>query len=91
MFNASSSLCIEKCGDRYLVGNEPCDDGYNFDSNDSCIACTRVCRDDCKTCSDDGTTCLECKAIGFRPYLYYCINICGDGYLAIDPYNRYIE
>ncbi|CAK70789.1 unnamed protein product (macronuclear) [Paramecium tetraurelia] len=91
MFDPASNLCIEKCGDRYVVGNEPCDDGYNFDGNDSCLACKRVCRDDCKTCSDDGTTCLECKTIGFRPYTYYCVNICGDGYLAVDPYNRYIE
>ncbi|CAD8069621.1 unnamed protein product [Paramecium sonneborni] len=91
MFDVNSSFCVEKCGDKFVVGNEPCDDGYNFDSNDSCLNCQRVCREDCKTCSNDGTTCLECKTIGFAPYLYHCINICGDGYLAIDPYNRYFE
>ncbi|CAK66455.1 unnamed protein product (macronuclear) [Paramecium tetraurelia] len=86
-----SKICVENCGDYIIIGKEQCDNGYDFDPNDGCYLCKRQCRDDCLRCSSDGITCLECKVIGFQPVSYYCKNICGDGYLAIDPYNRNTE
>ncbi|CAD8153745.1 unnamed protein product [Paramecium octaurelia] len=86
----ASKTCIENCGDLIVIGREQCDDGYTFDSNDGCYQCKRVCRDDCLNCSSDGLKCLECQ-VGFQPFDYYCKNICGDGYLAIDPFNRNTE
>ncbi|CAD8057334.1 unnamed protein product [Paramecium sonneborni] len=86
-----SKTCIENCGDLITIGREQCDDGLDDNQNDGCYQCKRVCRNDCLTCSSNGQTCLECKIVGFRPFSYYCRNICGDGYLAIDPFDRNSE
>ncbi|CAD8083265.1 unnamed protein product [Paramecium sonneborni] len=89
--NIETLMCIENCGDSIVIGREECDDGYNLDENDNCYQCKRLCRNDCKTCTSDGKTCLDCQIVGFKPQNYFCINICGDGYLAKDPYGRNSE
>ncbi|CAK85064.1 unnamed protein product, partial (macronuclear) [Paramecium tetraurelia] len=91
IINIDTLQCIENCGDSIVIGSEECDDGYNLDENDNCFQCKRLCRNDCKTCSSNGNTCLECKVVGFKPQSYFCVNICGDGYLAVDPFGRNTE
>ncbi|CAK67952.1 unnamed protein product (macronuclear) [Paramecium tetraurelia] len=91
IINIDTLQCIENCGDSIVIGSEECDDGYNLDKNDNCFQCKRLCRNDCNTCSSDGKTCLDCKVVGFKPQSYFCVNICGDGYLAVDPFGRSTE
>ncbi|CAK63539.1 unnamed protein product (macronuclear) [Paramecium tetraurelia] len=91
IINIDTLQCIENCGDSIVIGSEECDDGNNLDENDNCYQCKRLCRNDCKTCSPDGKICLDCQVIGFKPQSYYCVNTCGDGYLAVDPYGRNSE
>ncbi|CAD8094674.1 unnamed protein product [Paramecium primaurelia] len=71
--------CIPKCQDGIKLSQELCDD-ENRIQFDGCYKCQQSCQIECLFCSEN--KCYICKE-GWQLQEYLCIQICGDGLLAI--------
>lgn len=55
-----------------------------------CVKC-RFCRIDCEDCDFTHAKCKTCATKGCEPYLNYCVNTCGDGYVVTDDFEYNTE
>ncbi|CAD8116469.1 unnamed protein product [Paramecium primaurelia] len=71
--------CIPKCLDGIILYQEICDDDNRIQF-DGCYKCQKSCQIECLFCSSN--QCYLCQK-GCQLQEYQCIQICGDGQLAI--------
>ncbi|CAD8213674.1 unnamed protein product [Paramecium octaurelia] len=82
-FIAIHQMCQPYCGDRFIVGDEECDDGNDL-SHDGCFECKFQCNQNCLVCQFG--KCVDCQT-GFELNNdQQCLPICGDGFVV--PYTQ---